>query len=236
VSPNLDFATGRAVAYSERTFLRDVFAWMFAALALSTGVAVWFHADHTFNQAYLQAHSGLFLVAIFAQLGLVIALQAAINRISTTTAAVLFFIYAALTGAVFSIILTEFTAGTVVGAFAGAAGVFGGMALWGFTTERDLSGWGGILFGALIGIVVASFVFLFVGGTTFNLILGWGGVILFSALTAFNMQMLKRQAAMGFGGNSAVAEKAAIIGALRLYLSFVNLFISLLRIFGGSGR
>jgi FtsH-binding integral membrane protein len=232
VSPDLDFATGRAVARTEQTFLRDVFAWMFAALALSTGIAVWFHADHTFSQSYLQAHSGLFLVAIFAQLGLVIALQAAINRISARTAALLFFVYAALTGAVFSVILTEFTSGTVVGAFAGAAGVFGGMALWGFTTKRDLSGWGGILFGALIGIVVASFVFLFVGGTTFNLILGWGGVIIFSGLTAFQMQMLKRQAQIGFG-NPEVAEKAAIIGALRLYLSFINLFISLLRIFGG---
>jgi uncharacterized protein len=235
VSPDFDFASGRAVAYSERTFLRDVFAWMFAALVLSTGIAVWFHADHTFNQAYLQAHSGLFLVAIFAQLGLVIALQAAINRISARTAALLFFVYAALTGAVFSVILTEFTSGTVVGAFAGAAGVFGGMALWGYTTQRDLSGWGGILFGALIGIVVASIVFVFVGGTTFNLILGWGGVIIFSGMTAFQMQMLKRQAQMGFG-DAATAEKAAIIGALRLYLSFVNLFISLLRIFGGGGR
>jgi FtsH-binding integral membrane protein len=84
-------------------------------------------------------------------------------------------------------------------------------------------------------IVVASIVFLFVGGTAFNLILGWGGVIIFSGLTAFQMQMLKRQAQMGFG-DAAVAEKAAIIGALRLYLSFVNLFISLLRIFGGGGR
>ena len=235
MSPDLDFATGRVVARSEQTFLRQVFAWMFAAMALTTGVAVWFHADHTFSQSYLQAHSGLFLVAIFAQLGLVIALQAAINRISARTAALLFFVYAALTGAVFSVILTEFTSGTVVGAFAGAAGVFGGMALWGYTTQRDLSGWGGILFGALIGIVVASIVFVFVGGTTFNLILGWGGVIIFSGLTAFQMQMLKRQAQAGFG-DAAVAEKAAIIGALRLYLSFVNLFISLLRIFGGGGR
>jgi FtsH-binding integral membrane protein len=232
VPQNLDFATGRAAVHSEQTFLRDVFAWMFAALALSTGIAVWFHADHTFSQTYFQNHEGLFLVAIFAQIGLAIAIQGAINRISARTAAVLFFLYAGLTGVVFSVILTEFTAGTVVGAFAGAAGVFGGMALWGFTTQRDLSRWGGLLFGALIGIVVASIVFVFVGGSTFNLILGWAGVIIFSGMTAFQMQMLKRQAQAGFG-NPEVAEKAAIIGALRLYLSFVNLFISLLRIFGG---
>lgn len=230
---NLDFATGRAAVRSEQVFLRDVFAWMFAALALSTGIAVWFHADGTFNQTWLQAHQGLFMVAIFAQLGLVIGISRAINHISARTAAVLFFLYAGLTGAVFSVILTEFTAGTVVGAFAGAAGVFGGMALWGYTTERDLSGWSGILFGALIGIIVASIVFMFVGGGTFNLILGWGGVILFSALTAFQMQGLKRQAQAGFG-SQAVTDKAVIIGALGLYLSFVNLFISLLRIFGGS--
>ena len=229
---NLDFATGRAAVRSEQAFLRDVFAWMFAALALSTGIAIWFHADHTFSQTYLQNHEGLFLVAIFAQLGLVIAISRAINRLSARTAAVLFFLYAGLTGVVFSVILTEFTTGTVVGAFAGAAGVFGGMALWGYTTQRDLSGWGGLLFGALIGIVVASIVFVFVGGGTFNLILGWGGVIIFSGLTAFQMQGLKRQAQAGIG-NSTVAEKAVIIGALGLYLSFVNLFISLLRIFGG---
>jgi FtsH-binding integral membrane protein len=233
VPQNLDFATGRAAVRTEQTFLRDVFTWMFAALALSTGIAVWFHADSTFNQTYLQTHQSLFLVAIFAQLGLVIAISRAINRISARTAAVLFFLYAGLTGAVFSVILTQFTTGTVVGAFAGAAGVFGGMAVWGYTTQRDLSGWGGLLFGALIGIVVASIVFVFVGGSTFNLILGWGGVILFSALTAFQMQGLKRQAQAGFGGNSTVADKAVIIGALGLYLSFVNLFISLLRIFGG---
>lgn len=231
---NLDFATGRAAARSERTFLRDVFTWMFAALALSTGIAVWFHASNTFSQTDLQNHGGLFLVAIFVQLGLVIVISRAINRISATTAALLFFLYAGITGAVFSVLLSEFTSGTVVGAFAGAAGVFGGMAVWGYTTQRDLSGWGGLLFGALIGMVVASIVFVFVGGTTFNLILGWGGVILFSALTAFQMQGLKRQAQAGFGSGD-VAEKAVIIGALGLYLSFVNLFISLLRIFGGSG-
>ena len=232
---NLDFATGRAAVRSEQSFLRDVFTWMFAALALSTGIAVWFHADHTFNQTYLQNHEGLFLIAIFAQLGLVVAISRAINRISARTAAVLFFLYAGLTGVVFSVILTEFTSGTVVGAFAGAAGVFGGMALWGYTTQRDLSGWGGLLFGALIGIVLASIVFVFVGGGTFNLILGWAGVIIFSGLTAYQMQGLKRQAQAGFG-NAAVAEKAVIIGALGLYLSFVNLFISLLRIFGGARR
>ena len=123
---NLDFATGRAAVHSEQTFLRDVFAWMFAALALSTGIAVWFHADHTFSQTYFQNHEGLFLVAIFAQIGLAIAIQGAINRISARTAAVLFFLYAGLTGVVFSVILTEFTAGTVVGAFAGAgqSGIF----------------------------------------------------------------------------------------------------------------
>lgn len=216
----------------EAAFLRQVFAWMFAALALSTGIAIWFHATDTFTN-YVNAHHAIVWVALIAQLGLVVAISGLFNRLSVGVAATLFFVYAGLTGAVFSILLSAYTTSSVIGAFGGAAGVFGGMAAWGYTTRRDLSGWGGILFGALIGIVVASVVFLFVGGSTFNLIIGWAGVIIFSGLTAYDMQKLKGYARQGVG-DSAAGEKLAILGALRLYLDFINLFISLLRIFGNS--
>jgi uncharacterized protein len=122
----------------------------------------------------------------------------------------------------------------MVAAFAGATGVFAGMAAYGYTTDRDLSGWGGILFGALIGLIVASIAFAFVGGSTLNLIIGWAGVIIFAGLTAYDMQAIKR-----IGGQAQGAEqtqKLAIFGALRLYLDFINLVISLLRIFGGARR
>jgi FtsH-binding integral membrane protein len=162
----------------------------------------------------------------------VLALPVVMRRLSAQVAALLFCVYAGLTGVTFAILLAVYTTGSVVGAFGGATGVFGGMALWGYTTKRDLSGWGSILFGALIGIIVASVVFVFVGGSTFNLIIGWAGVIIFSALTAYDMQKLKRIGESGIG-DEETAQKLAIYGALSLYLDFINLVISLLRIFGG---
>jgi uncharacterized protein len=240
----------------EHDFLRQVFAWMFLALALTTGVAILFHNQATFN--YLSQHQTLFYVAIFAQFGFVIALRFIIfsQRVSVQVAAFMFFVYAALTGAVFSILLDVYTTDSVVGAFGGACGVFGAMALLGYTTQMDLARFGPILFGALIGIVVASFVFIFVGGQTLNLIIGYVGVVLFSGLTAYDIQNLKKLRSGqpisgrmgGFGGmgrgrggggrqmtladSGASTEKLAIMGALWLYLDFINLFVSLLRIFG----
>jgi len=227
-TPSAAFGAERA----ERDFLRQVFAWMFAALALTTAIAVWFHSSGS-TLTFFANHRGLFIAAIVAQLGLVVVLSGAINRVSAQVAAMLFFLYAGLTGVVFSILLDAYTTDSVVGAFAGAAGVFGGMAVYGYATDRDLSGLRGILFGALIGIVIASIVFMFVGGSTFNLIIGWAGVIIFSGLTAYDMQSLKRLRASG-QITAANDEKLAIFGALRLYLDFINLFISLLRIFGNS--
>jgi FtsH-binding integral membrane protein len=238
-------------AIAERQFLRQVFAWMFLALALTTGVAVWFHSsDSTLN--YFAAHPTMFYIAIFAQLGFVFALRGIVAspRISVQVAAVIFFFYAALTGVVFSILLDVYTTKSVVGAFGGACGVFAGMALWGYTTKSDLSRYGPVLFGALIGMVVASVIFLFTGGGVLNLVIGFAGVIIFSGLTAYDIQNLKQMRlgggrvgmGRGFGRrggtpmqipSGTASEKFAIYGALMLYLDFINLFISLLRIFGG---
>jgi hypothetical protein len=226
-------------AVVERDFLRQVFAWMFLALALTTGVAIWFHANDTALR-YFSKHPTLFYVAIFAQLGMVLALRGLVSspRVSVRVAALVFFLYAGLTGLVFSILLDVYTTNSVVGAFAGAAGVFGGMALVGYTTTTDLTRFRGMLYGGLIGIVVASFAFLFTGGSAFNLVIGYAGVLIFSGLTAYDMQQIKSMRVRGFAGagGAATAEKMAIFGALRLYLDFINLFISLLRIFGGARR
>jgi uncharacterized protein len=230
---NAAFGTDVAV---ERDFLRQVFAWMFLALALTTGVAIWFHQSHTALR-YFSAHPTLFYVALFGQLGMVLVLRSLVAsaRVSVGVAALVFFLYAGLTGFVFSILLDVYTTNSVVGAFAGAAGVFGGMSIVGYTTKVDLSRFRGILFGALIGIIAASFAYIFVGGSTLNLVIGYAGVLVFSGLTAYDMQRIK---AMRVGGvpSGAAGEKLAIFGALRLYLDFINLFISLLRIFGGARR
>ena len=220
----------------ERDFLRQVFAWMFLALALTTGIAIWFHQSSAALN-YFASHTTVFYVALFGQLAMVFVLSRVLNsqRISVSVAALLFFLYAGLTGVVFSVLLDVYTTDSVVGAFAGAAGVFGGMALVGYTTKTDLSRFRGLLFGALIGLVVASVAFIFTGGATFNLIIGYAGVLIFSGLTAYDLQRLKAMRAQGFASTQA-AEKLAIFGALRLYLDFINLFISLLRIFGGGRR
>jgi FtsH-binding integral membrane protein len=209
---------------------------MFLAHALTTAIAIWFHqSDATLN--FFERHTALFYIALFGQLAMVVVLSGVLNsqRISVRVAALLFFLYAGLTGVVFSILLDVYTTDSVVGAFAGAAGVFGGMAVVGYTTRTDLSRFRGLLFGALIGLIAASVAFIFTGGSTFNLIIGYAGVLIFSGLTAYDIQRLKAMQAQGFA-NAESAEKLAIVGALRLYLDFINLFISLLRIFGGGRR
>jgi FtsH-binding integral membrane protein len=229
-------AFGGVAVAAERTFLRQVFAWMFLALALTTGVAIWFHETNSALN-FFAAHPALFWVAIIGQLGLVIALRpiTASPSLSVGVAAFVFFLYAAITGAVFSILLAVYTTDTVVGAFAGAAGVFAGMSIVGYTTRVDLSRYRGILIGALVGLLVSMVAWLLIGGSTFNLIIGFAGVLLFSGLTAFDIQRLKQMQAQGVAPG-AIGEKQAILGALILYLDFVNLFLFLLRIFGGGRR
>ena len=217
-------------AESQRSYLRQVFQWMFLALALTTGVAVYLNATGDVA-GYVEDHPNSVWVLFIAQLGLVLFLSFAISRISAGVATALFGLYAGLTGLTFAVIFAVYTPGSVVGAFAGASGLFAGMAIWGYVTDKDLSGWGGILFGAVVGIIVASVAHAFIGGETLNLIIGWAGVIVFSALTAYDMQKLKEIGARGFASGDE-AHKLAIFGALRLYLDFVNLVISLLRIFG----
>ena len=225
------FASRAAVgAAEERTFLRGVFQWMLLAVLLSTAVAV--YLDRTTDVVgYFEDHGGAMFALFGVQIGLVLALSAAIGRLSATAATALFAAYAFTVGVTFSVLLGVYTTSSMVGAFAGAAGLFGGMAAWGHATERDLSGWGTVLFGAVCGIFVASIANVFVGGDALSFVIGIAGVVVFSALTAYDIQKLKRMASAGFASDDD-RHKATIIGALQLYLDFVNLVISLLRIFG----
>ena len=235
-SPYEASAAVGAGAAVERDFLRQVFAWMFLALALTTGVAIWFHQSNT-TLDYFATHQTLFWIAIVAQVGMVLAIRGVVNspNVSLGVAALLFFVYAGITGLVFSILLAVYTTNSVVGAFAGAAGVFAGMSIVGYTTQLDLTRFRGILFGALIGLIVAMIAFLFTGGSAFNLVIGCAGVLIFSGLTAYDIQRMRIMQARGVA-SGAFGEKQAIFGALMLYLDFVNLFLFLLRIFGGGRR
>jgi hypothetical protein len=229
-------AFGADTVAIERTFLRQVFAWMFLALALTTGVAIYFSQTYSIYN-YFALHHSTYLIALFAWMGMAMVLGRSLRAqsMSVGAAAFFFFLFAAVTGGLFSVLLDVYTTDSVVGAFAGAAGLFAGMAAVGYTTKIDLSRFGGIIIGAAFGVVAASIAYIFIGGSTFNLIIGYVGVIAFSALTAYDMQRLKRMNAQGFA-NAQTAEKLAIFGALQLYINFINLFISLLRIFGGGRR
>jgi uncharacterized protein len=218
-------------AATERSYLRQVFSWMVLGLVLTTGVAAFLSSSGDVI-GYFNDHQLLYWVVVIAQLGAVFGLVGALPRLSANAAALIFCLYSGLTGVTFALLFQVYTTASIVGAFAGATGVFAGMAVYGYTTKRDLSAFGGILFGALIGLIVASIAYAFIGGGVFNLVIGWLGVIIFSALTAYDMQRIKQIGAQGIG-DADTTQKLAIFGALSLYLNFINLVISLLRIFGG---
>jgi FtsH-binding integral membrane protein len=218
----------RPVAGVQTGFLTASFVWMFLALLVSAATAFMTLA----NPAALQLAANGFLLLIVAEFAMVIGLSAAINRLSSTVALLMLFIYAAVNGAMFAIILAVYNIGSVTSAFVGAAAIFGAAALYGYVTGRDLTSLGGLLFAGLIGIVVASLANMFIGGSGLSFVIGIVGTLLFTGLTAFDVQRIKN-GRMAWVQNR---ENASVLGALSLYLDFVNLFLMLLRVTGGGGR
>ncbi len=207
-------------------FLTQAFVWMFAGLLVTAGVASIVQA----NPRLLEfAGDNLFILFIL-QLGIVLGITAAINRISATAALGLFFAYAASLGLTIGLIVASYTTGSVVTAFLSASAMFGAAAVYGHVTKRSLAALGGILFMALIGLVVAMVLNLFLQSTTVTWLISIVGVLLFTALTAYDVQRIQSGAIAAQTGSM---EKAAVIGALTLYLDFINLFLFLLRLLGG---
>jgi len=205
-------------------FLTMSFVWMTLGLLLSTGTA----AVVLNSTDLLNTIANWYLALVLLELGFVIVVSAAINRVGALAGLALFFAFAILNGATLSIIALVYTQESIVASFMGASAVFGAAALYGIVTRRDLTSLGGILFVGLIGLVVMSFANFFVGGDGFSFIIGAIGVVIFTGLTAYDVQRLRN-------GNLAwiaTREAASVIGALRLYLDFVNLFISFLRLTG----
>jgi len=208
-----------------QSFITRVFGWMAGGLAVSGIVANWVAS----NVGFLSG--GVMIVAFIAQIGVVIGLSTRIQRMSARMATGLFIGYSALTGVTLSVLLLIYTAESVASTFMITAGTFGVMALWGATTKRDLTGLGSFLFMGLIGIIIASVVNMFVRSSAMHMMISYIGVLIFVGLTAYDMQQIKRMEAGGFA--SAEDEvKGSVIGALRLYLDFINLFIMLLSILG----
>ena len=229
----------RSVAAPSASVLQDtqtrvinqVYTWMSLGLALTATVGYYTAGTEALRNIIFS--NGMVLIGlVVAQLGIVFALSAAINRLSAAAATGLFILYAALTGLTFSAIFLVYTSVSIASTFFVTAGTFAAMTVFGHTTKRDLTKLGSIAFMALIGIILATVVNMFLQNSLLELIVSAVGVLLFTALTAYDAQRIKDMAATVSGGESEA--KVAVMGALALYLDFINLFLMLLRFLGVS--
>jgi len=222
----------QAKADASSIFLAKVFNWMAVGLGL-TGVVAYFTAAS--GLAVVIINSPLFIIIAIGTIGMVFFLSARIEKIQARTASALFIAYAVLNGLFFSTIFLRYTGASIAGTFLITAGMFGAMAIYGLVTKRDLSGWGSFLFMGLIGLIIASIVNIFLKSPGMYWVTSMIGVLIFTGLTAYDIQKIKRMGEAGImaQGQDAIV-KGSIMGALALYLDFINLFLMLLRFFGGS--
>ena len=204
-----------------QTYMAQVYGWMTVGLLLTAFVA-WYAANSAAVMELLFTNRVFLIGLIIAQLALVIVLSAMIQKLSAGVTTMLFMLYSALTGLTLSSIFIVYTAASIASTFVVTAGMFGAMSLYGYTTKRDLSGFGNMLFMALIGIVLASLMWA----------VTYIGVIVFVGLTAYDTQKLKNMGEQIDTRDTSNLRKYSILGALTLYLDFINLFLMLLRIFG----
>jgi len=225
-------ALTRARQEASTIFLAKVFNWMAAGLGI-TGVVA--YATAASGLAMTIINSPLFLIIALGTLGLVFFLSARIDKIQASTASMLFIVYSVLNGLFFSTIFLRYTGTSIAGTFVITAGMFGAMAVYGLVTKRDLSGWGSFLFMGLVGLIIASIVNIFLKSPGVYWVTSAIGVLIFTGLTAYDVQKIKRMGEEGImsQGREAIT-KVSIMGALALYLDFINLFLMLLRLFGGS--
>ncbi len=229
LSPNWTVGTSPAAA-EERVsaFMRSVYGWMCAGLAITAAVAYQVAGSPAVLN-YLVYNQLVLFALIIAELGLVFYLSARADRVAPGAATGLFALYAALNGVTLSLVLLAYTGESVTTTFVVTAGMFGAMALYGSMTSRSLAGFGQFLFMGLVGLVLASIVGVFWHNSTLQFLISAIGVIVFTGLTAWDAQRLKQMAVALPDGRT---RSYAIVGALALYLDFINLFLSLLRLFG----
>lgn len=212
--------------------MRKVYVWMTLALAI-TGICAYGVANNPAIVQMIYSGGATIWIIFLIQLGLVWYTSARIDRLSLTTATTLFVIYSAVNGLIFSSIFLLYSTATISKVFFITAGTFAAMAAVGYFTKKDLSKLGSILFMALIGLIIATLVNIFIKSTMFDLILCYVGVLIFVGLTAWDSQKIKQMLAVQ-PDMSEASQKVALMGALTLYLDFINLFLYLLRLFGRS--
>ena len=210
--------------------MRKVYTWMTLALVL-TGFTAYGVATSPGIMMALYSNSALMWGLVIAEFALVIGISAAINRLSLATATLMFVAYSVINGAMLSSIFMIYTAASIASVFFITAATFAVMALIGYTTKTDLTSVGKLLFMALIGLVIATIVNMFIGSSTLTMICSYVGVLIFVGLTAYDSQKIKNMLMQAPDAGES-SQKLALLGALTLYLDFINLFIYLLRIFG----
>ncbi len=227
---------------SDRTHAKSFIANVFLLMFIALGVSALFAWQFSINEALLSylvspvtGITGLGKITIFAPLGFVLIMSFGYRKLSSTALMALFIAYAIINGISFSFILMAFTPGSVLGCFLSASAMFGVMAFMGYTTDQDLTKFGRILMMGVIGIVIAMVINFFLHSSSLDYIISIIGVMVFTALTAYDVQKLKR---IGEGleyqdVSANDTKKISILGALNLYLDFINIFIFMLRLFGG---
>ena len=210
---------------SANDILWVTYRWMSIGLGI-TGLVAWLVSQSPEAIDIVLGNRLVFYALLFAQLGLVFAFNSVAVRAGTAVTAAMFFVYAALTGLTFSVIFLAYTESSIASTFVVTAGAFAGLSVFGAVTKRDLSGVGRFAIFALIGLIIATIVNIFLASTMLMWITTFAGVAIFAALTAYDTQKLKELYAAGVGGNLALR------GALTLYLDFINMFLFMLRLFG----
>ena len=214
------------VIVRQNTLVRQVYAWMGAGLAITAFMAL----VTLSSPLLLQAVAGnriVFFGLMIGELALVFTLSGAINRLNEFTATAIFIAYSALNGITLSVLALVYTSSSITSTFVTTAAMFGAMSLYGYLTKKDLTSWGSFLFMGLVGVIIASVVNIFVGSSAVSWVISGIGVLVFTGLTAYDTWKIKAMAAHGTEG-----RKPAILGALTLYLDFINLFLMLLRFTG----
>jgi len=219
------------LANLETNFINRVYGWMTFGLAV-TGLIAYFTATSPAMTKLCLANQWVYMLLILAEFGLVVALSAAIKKINAGAATFGFLLFAILNGLTLSVIFLSYEMGSIAASFFAASGTFGVMSLVGYVTKKDLTGLGSLCFMGLIGIIIASLVNLFLGNAKLDYIISIIGILVFIGLTAYDTQKIKQLATASGEFERDDFKKFAIIGALALYLDFINLFLFILRLFG----
>jgi FtsH-binding integral membrane protein len=219
-----------SISTVEADFIQKVYLWMTFALTL-TGFVAYRTTQSEFLLELIFSSSFGFIGLILAELALVFWISSGLQRMSSNMAIGLFLLYSVLNGMTLSVLLIAYTGASVASTFFITAGMFGAMSVYGYTTKQDLSSWGNLLFMALIGLILASVVNIFLQSSGLYWLISYIGVLIFVGLTAYDTQKIKQLAAQVIV-ESEVGRKVAILGALTLYLDFINMFIFMLRILG----